>query len=133
MGMLKVSVISPEATLFEGAAPSVTAPAFDGEVGILPMHAPMVTTLGAGVLKVGVMSGAVPALLESGVGAYKKGTLAAGARLEIVVVPVKVRCPDCGGEAVREDSDYSCAGCGSRRVEIVEGRELVIEKIELET
>ncbi len=52
-GTLKVSVISPEATLFEGEAPSVVAPAFDGEVGILPMHAPMVTTLGSGVLRVG--------------------------------------------------------------------------------
>ena len=52
-GLLKVSVISPEATLFEGDAPSVTAPAFDGEVGILPSHAPMVTTLGAGVLRIG--------------------------------------------------------------------------------
>lgn len=52
-GVLKVSVISPEATLFEGDAPSVTAPAFDGEVGILPSHAPMVTTLGKGVLTLG--------------------------------------------------------------------------------
>ncbi|MFN0099094.1 MAG: F0F1 ATP synthase subunit epsilon [Gemmatimonadaceae bacterium] len=52
-GTLKVSVISPEATLFEGEAPSVTAPAFDGEVGILPMHAPMVTVLGSGVLQIG--------------------------------------------------------------------------------
>jgi F-type H+-transporting ATPase subunit epsilon len=52
-GLLKVSVISPEATLFEGEASSVTAPAFDGEVGILPAHAPMVTTLGKGVLRVG--------------------------------------------------------------------------------
>lgn len=51
--MLKVSVISPEATLFEGEAPSVTAPAFDGEVGILPQHAPMVTTLGKGLLRIG--------------------------------------------------------------------------------
>jgi hydrogenase nickel incorporation protein HypA/HybF len=85
------------------------------------------------VLDVGIMSGAVPDLLESAFEAYKRGTLAAGARLEIVVVPVKVRCPDCGGEAVREDADFSCSGCGSRRVEIVEGRELVIEKIELET
>ena len=33
--MLNVSVISPEATLFEGEAPSITAPAFDGEIGIL--------------------------------------------------------------------------------------------------
>ncbi len=53
MGVLKVSVISPEATLFEGEASSVTAPAFDGEVGILPSHAPMVTTLGKGVLRIG--------------------------------------------------------------------------------
>jgi len=85
------------------------------------------------VLKVGIMSGAVPDLLESAFETFKKGTVAETARLEIVVVPVKVRCPDCGGEAVRADTDFSCAGCGSRRVEIVEGRELVVERIELET
>ena len=85
------------------------------------------------VLKVGVMSGVVPDLLESAFDTYKKETIAETARLEIVVVPVKLRCPDCGGEAVREDTDFSCAGCGSRRVEIVEGRDLVVETIELET
>lgn len=85
------------------------------------------------VLKVGVMAGVVPDLLESAFETYKIGTIAETARLEIVVVPVKLRCPDCGGEAVREDTDFSCAGCGSRRVEIVEGRDLVVETIELET
>ena len=50
--MLKVSVISPEAMLFEGEASSVVAPAFDGEVGILPGHAPMITVLGQGTLRV---------------------------------------------------------------------------------
>jgi hydrogenase nickel incorporation protein HypA/HybF len=85
------------------------------------------------VLKVGVMSGVVPDLLESAFETYKKETIAATARLEIVVVPAKLRCPDCGGEAVREDTDFSCAGCGSRRIEIVEGRETVVERIELET
>lgn len=51
--MLKVSVISPEAILFEGEATSVVAPAFDGEVGILSGHAAMVTTLGNGTLRLG--------------------------------------------------------------------------------
>jgi len=51
-GTLQVSVISPEQVLFEGAASSVTAPAFDGELGILPMHAPMMTLLGNGTLQV---------------------------------------------------------------------------------
>ncbi len=51
--MLTVSVISPEAVLFEGTADTVVAPAFDGEVGILAGHAPMVTLLGAGELRLG--------------------------------------------------------------------------------
>ncbi|HSA97060.1 MAG TPA: hydrogenase maturation nickel metallochaperone HypA [Acidobacteriota bacterium] len=84
------------------------------------------------VLKVGVLSGAVPDLLESAFAVYKKGTLAEAARLEIVAVPVRLHCPDCGGETVREDADFSCAGCGSRRIEIIEGREIIVEKIELE-
>ena len=56
--MLRVSVISPEAVLFEGDAESVVAPAYDGEVGILTGHAPMVTLLGRGQLRVGSGSGA---------------------------------------------------------------------------
>jgi F-type H+-transporting ATPase subunit epsilon len=46
-------VISPEAVLFEGEADSLVAPAFDGEVGILTGHAPMMTLLGKGLLRIG--------------------------------------------------------------------------------
>jgi F-type H+-transporting ATPase subunit epsilon len=55
--MLKVSVISPEQTLFDGEAESVVAPAFDGEVGILSHHAPMMTLLGKGELRLGGAGG----------------------------------------------------------------------------
>ena len=51
--MLKVSVISPEAVLFEGEADSVVAPAYDGEVGILTGHAPLMALLGDGELRLG--------------------------------------------------------------------------------
>ncbi|MEO8450099.1 MAG: ATP synthase F1 subunit epsilon [Gemmatimonadota bacterium] len=49
---MHVTVIGPEASVFDGEADSVTAPAFDGQVGILPRHAPYMTLLGKGVLKV---------------------------------------------------------------------------------
>ena len=51
--MLSVSVISPEAVLFEGTTESIVAPAFDGQVGILTGHAPMLTLLGKGELSTG--------------------------------------------------------------------------------
>ncbi|WP_396206597.1 ATP synthase F1 subunit epsilon [Gemmatimonas sp.] len=57
MADLKVSVISPERVLYEGTARGVIAPAFDGEVGILPMHAPLMTLLGRGTLRVDTAEG----------------------------------------------------------------------------
>jgi F-type H+-transporting ATPase subunit epsilon len=49
--MLDVAIISPERIVFEGQASQVVAPAHDGEVGIRPMHAPMMTLLGNGALR----------------------------------------------------------------------------------
>ncbi|MGH7463210.1 MAG: F0F1 ATP synthase subunit epsilon [Longimicrobiales bacterium] len=45
---LQVSVISPERTVFEGTAEQVIAPAWDGAIGILRGHAPMLILLGEG-------------------------------------------------------------------------------------
>lgn len=38
--------------MFDGEAEAVIAPAFDGQVGILPNHAPFMTLLGEGTLTV---------------------------------------------------------------------------------
>ena len=54
---MHVTVISPERGVFDGAADAVVAPAFDGQVGILPGHAPFMTLLGKGVLTVRVAGG----------------------------------------------------------------------------
>lgn len=56
--MLRVSVISPERTVFEGEADMVVAPGFDGELGILSGHAPLMTLLGRGTLRVEGRGGA---------------------------------------------------------------------------
>ncbi|HEY3934924.1 MAG TPA: ATP synthase F1 subunit epsilon [Gemmatimonadales bacterium] len=49
---MRVTVISPEAAVFDGEADSVVAPAYDGELGILANHAPLMTVLGSGVLSI---------------------------------------------------------------------------------
>ena len=64
--MLTVSVVSPERVLFEGEADSVVAPAYDGEVGILTQHAPMLTLLGRGELRVGSGASARRFAVEGG-------------------------------------------------------------------
>jgi F-type H+-transporting ATPase subunit epsilon len=54
---MRVSVVSPERPLYDGDATAVVAPAYDGEVGILPRHAPFVTLLGKGDLVIRTVSG----------------------------------------------------------------------------
>ena len=49
---LKVSVISPTEVGFEGEGDSVIVPAYDGLLGILYNHAPMMVLLGDGELVV---------------------------------------------------------------------------------
>ena len=50
MAQLSVRLVAPDRTVFEGEAAAVTAPAWDGQVGILPGHAPFLTLIGQGHL-----------------------------------------------------------------------------------
>lgn len=49
---MRVRIISPDRVLYDDEATGLIAPAFDGEVGILPRHAPFMTLLGQGRLVV---------------------------------------------------------------------------------
>ena len=47
-----IDVVSAEASIFSGEAEFVVAPAGAGEVGIYPNHAPMITTIKSGALRI---------------------------------------------------------------------------------
>jgi hydrogenase nickel incorporation protein HypA/HybF len=83
-------------------------------------------------IRVGRLSGVVPDLLVSAFDAYKKGTLAEEARLEIETAPFDFRCRACGGGDVRDDPVVACAACASNDVELRGGMDIVVERIEIE-
>ena len=56
-GLLNVRVVSPDRIVFEGEASAVVAPAWDGQVGILRGHAPMLTLIGSGEMTIDRPSG----------------------------------------------------------------------------
>jgi F-type H+-transporting ATPase subunit epsilon len=51
---IHVDIVSPEGQLFTGEANMVFAPAMEGDIGIAPRHAPLLTTLRAGEVRVQV-------------------------------------------------------------------------------
>jgi F-type H+-transporting ATPase subunit epsilon len=49
---IHVDIVSPEGQLYSGEANRVFVPAAEGEIGIAPRHAPLLTTLKAGEVRV---------------------------------------------------------------------------------
>ena len=63
MRSLHCVITSPEGLIFDGKARFVVVPALDGELGILPRHAPLIAALGFGDLRIdlaGAEGGAPP-------------------------------------------------------------------------
>jgi F-type H+-transporting ATPase subunit epsilon len=48
---LHLEIVTPERRAFEGDVDEVIVPGSEGEMGILPHHAPLISLLGAGVLR----------------------------------------------------------------------------------
>jgi F-type H+-transporting ATPase subunit epsilon len=49
---LLLEIVTPERELFSDQVDAVVCPGIDGELGILPHHAPLLTTLGFGELRI---------------------------------------------------------------------------------
>ncbi len=60
---IHIDVVSAEESIFSGLAEFVAAPAAMGEVGIYPRHAPMITTIKPGALRIKVPNEAEETLI----------------------------------------------------------------------
>ncbi|MFT5447542.1 MAG: F-type H+-transporting ATPase subunit epsilon [Gammaproteobacteria bacterium] len=63
---IHVDIVSAEQELFSGEATMVFAPAVQGEVGIAPMHTPLLTPLNAGDVRVQTPEGGEEIIYISG-------------------------------------------------------------------
>jgi hydrogenase nickel incorporation protein HypA/HybF len=83
-------------------------------------------------LVVGDYTGVMEDAVNFYFGFLSQDTIAAGAKMNYTHVPAQLRCRDCDLLFPLQKRDYHCPKCDGRRVEIVGGRELYIEKMEVE-
>ncbi len=88
MATIHVDVVSAEGEIFSGEAAMVFAPAQLGEIGIAPRHAPLLTTLRAGELRVQLPSGEEQHVYVSG------GALEVQPHLVTVLADTAIRAKD---------------------------------------
>ena len=82
-------------------------------------------------LKIGKLAAVVPESLRFCFDVAVKDTLLTGAKLVIEEVPVVARCKDCNAQWTIDEPVFICKTCQSGSLEILSGRELDIESIEV--
>ncbi len=83
-------------------------------------------------LVIGEMTGVVGDCVQFYFDFISKGTLAEGAALSFVMVPPKAQCRGCDKPFELKEFDWTCPYCGGNSLQIVAGKELFVESIEVE-
>jgi len=83
-------------------------------------------------LVIGELSGVVSDCIQFYFDSFSKDTMAEKAILNFKLVPAQVRCRNCSNAFCPQETLWTCPDCQSQSVEIVGGRELYIESMEIE-
>ncbi|MGB0955827.1 MAG: F0F1 ATP synthase subunit epsilon [Panacagrimonas sp.] len=123
MANLHVDIVSAEGDIHHGEAQMVFAPATQGEVGIAPRHAPLLTTLKPGTVRVQTEGGEELAFFVGG------GILEVQPHLVTVLADTALRGEDADEAAVqkaKQDAEEKLAGA-SEETDIAKAQAEVVE------
>jgi hydrogenase nickel incorporation protein HypA/HybF len=84
------------------------------------------------VLTIGTLSQIVPDSIEFYFEILTKDTIADGVKLTINMIPAMAKCRACGNEFNADDMVMKCPKCGDFFSELIAGRELAVDYIDID-
>ncbi len=81
-------------------------------------------------LEVGRLRYLVPEIMTTCFTQIKKSDKLKQAKLDLKVLPVKIRCLDCGKLSETDDNNFICSFCLSQNIDMVSGKEFILKSIE---
>jgi hydrogenase nickel insertion protein HypA len=84
------------------------------------------------VVKIGVMSGVEPHLLDIAFNTFKEKTVCDGADFVMQIQPITIRCRSCEQISELERAHYACHHCESIDVDVIDGEEMLLMSLEME-
>ncbi|PCJ84881.1 MAG: hydrogenase nickel incorporation protein HypA [Thiotrichaceae bacterium] len=84
------------------------------------------------IIAIGPLSGVEAPLLKNAYPLACIGTVAENSELVIELLPIRVKCMQCGSESEVLPNKLICKKCGDWRTELVSGDEMMLMSVELE-
>jgi F-type H+-transporting ATPase subunit epsilon len=110
---LQFSLVSPERELFSGEVNQVDAPGVEGDFGVLPKHAPFMTTLKPGIVRIYENGNVTPVFVRGGFADVTPAGLTILAEEAVNLADVNIAEVD--AEIARVKSDANDPGDETRR------------------
>ena len=83
-------------------------------------------------VKIGVLSGVEPHLLEMAFNTFKEKTICERADFIIQIQPVVIHCSECEETFTLGEHDYACPKCRGYLVKILDGEDMLLMRLEME-
>ena len=84
-------------------------------------------------VKIGVLSGVEPDLLKTAFETFKEGTICEEAEFIMNIQPVVIECEECKNKSTLKKDEYLCPHCKSSNIKIIDGEDMYLMSLELET
>ena len=84
------------------------------------------------VVKIGVMSGVEPHLLEIAFETFKEKSICDGAEFVMNIQPLTLLCRQCQIQSEMDAVRYCCPECDSLDVQVIDGEDMFLMQLELE-
>ena len=84
------------------------------------------------VVKIGVMSGVEPHLLEIAFDTFKEKSICDTAEFVLTIQPLVIRCLECDRPSELDEIVYCCPHCKSLQVEVIDGEEMFLMSLEMQ-
>lgn len=83
-------------------------------------------------IKLGVMSGVEPALLETAFETFKLDGICRDAELRMTLQPLVIACLDCHQESEIAERSIVCPACHSYHTRVLDGEDMLLMQLEME-
>lgn len=84
------------------------------------------------VVKIGVLSGVEPDLLQTAFDTFKEQTVCHEAEFIINVQKIEILCHDCNAKSTLEKHEFSCPNCESINLKVTDGEDMYLMSLEFE-
>jgi hydrogenase nickel incorporation protein HypA/HybF len=84
------------------------------------------------VIKVGVLSGVEPNLLETAFNTFKEKTICHNAQFVMNVQDIVIECLDCQTTSTLKKREFTCPKCQSINIDVKEGEDMYLMSLEME-